>query len=124
MRHFFGFLDASSHLYKRVCPLVRPSVGRSVGPSVGRSVRNPFFSVLIRATLGNSGQLWATLDYTRLHWTTLDASIGQLLALLITSWPVFLQMNHQVVHPILVHHCLKKILDKQSLSLSKPPWLP
>ena len=26
------FLDASSHLYKRVCPSVRPSVGPSVGP--------------------------------------------------------------------------------------------
>ena len=33
------FLDASSHLYKRVCPSVRPSVGPSVGPSVRRSVR-------------------------------------------------------------------------------------
>ena len=29
------FLDASSHLYKRVCPSVRRSVRRSVGPSVG-----------------------------------------------------------------------------------------
>ena len=28
------FLDAFSHLYKRVCPSVRPSVRRSVGPSV------------------------------------------------------------------------------------------
>ena len=45
------FLDASSHLYKRVCPSVRrsvrPSVRRSVRPSVRpsvrRSVRNPFF---------------------------------------------------------------------------------
>ena len=27
------FLDASSHLYKRVCPSVRRSVGPSVGPS-------------------------------------------------------------------------------------------
>ena len=32
-------LDASSHLYNRVCP----SVGRSVGPSVGRSVRGSRF---------------------------------------------------------------------------------
>ena len=32
------FLDASSHLYKRVCPSVRPSVRRSVGPSVRRAV--------------------------------------------------------------------------------------
>ena len=35
---FQSFLDASSHLYKRVCPSVRPSVRQSVGPSVGRSV--------------------------------------------------------------------------------------
>ena len=33
------FLDASSHLYKRVCPSVCPSVGPSIGPSVRRSVR-------------------------------------------------------------------------------------
>ena len=32
------FLDAPSHLYKRVCPSVRPSVRRAVGPSVRRSV--------------------------------------------------------------------------------------
>ena len=33
------FLDASSHLYKRVCPSVRRSVGPSVCPSVRPSVR-------------------------------------------------------------------------------------
>ena len=31
---FIRFLDASTHLYKRLCP----SVGLSVGPSVGLSV--------------------------------------------------------------------------------------
>ena len=53
------FLDASSHLYKRVCPLVH----RSVHPSVTR-----FF----RVTLSNSGQLWATMNNSE------DTSIGQL----------------------------------------------
>ena len=42
------FLDAFSHLYKRVCPSVGPSDGPSVRPSVRPSirwsVRNPFFS--------------------------------------------------------------------------------
>ena len=38
-KYFVMFLDASSHLYKRVCP----SVGRSVGPSVRPSVGNAFF---------------------------------------------------------------------------------
>ena len=33
-----SFLDASSHLYVRVCPSVGPSVRRSVGWLVGRSV--------------------------------------------------------------------------------------
>ena len=33
------FLDAPSHLYKRVCPSVRPSVRPSVCPSVRPSVR-------------------------------------------------------------------------------------
>ena len=32
------FLDASSHLYKRVCPSVGPSVRRSVRPSVGNQL--------------------------------------------------------------------------------------
>ena len=36
---FSQFLDASSHLYKRVCPSVRPSVRRSVRPSVTPSLR-------------------------------------------------------------------------------------
>ena len=35
---FFFFLDASSHLYMRVCPSVRMSVCPSVCPSVGPSV--------------------------------------------------------------------------------------
>ena len=32
--NFHPFLDASSHLYMRVCPSVGPSVRPSVGPSV------------------------------------------------------------------------------------------
>ena len=32
------FLDASTHLYKRVCPSVGPTVRRSVGPSVGQTL--------------------------------------------------------------------------------------
>ena len=39
----FLFLDASSHLYKRVCPSVRWSVGRSVGHAfVKIEVKWPF----------------------------------------------------------------------------------
>ena len=37
----FSFLDASSHLYKRVCP----SVGRSVRRSVRPSVRDAFVKI-------------------------------------------------------------------------------
>ena len=33
------FLDASMHLYKRLCPSFRRSVGPSIGPSIGPSVR-------------------------------------------------------------------------------------
>ena len=32
-----SFLDASSHLYKWLCPSVRPSVRRSVGPFLTHS---------------------------------------------------------------------------------------
>ena len=31
----YVFLDASTHLYMRVCPSARPSVRRSIGQSVG-----------------------------------------------------------------------------------------
>ena len=61
------FLDASSHLYKRVCPSVSPSVHWAVR----QSVHNPFFFVWIIATLSNSGQLWDN------SWTHL----------LVNSWP-------------------------------------
>ena len=43
VHHFSMFLDASTHLYMRVCPSVRRSVGRSVRRSVRPSVRNAFF---------------------------------------------------------------------------------
>ena len=36
-RNSSPFLDAFSHLYKRVCPSVRQSVGPSVGPSVSHT---------------------------------------------------------------------------------------
>ena len=38
IKDFSRFLDASLHLYKRVCPSVGPSVCRFVGPLVRRSV--------------------------------------------------------------------------------------
>ena len=34
--HFEPFLDASSHLYKRVCPSIRRSIGPSGTLSLGR----------------------------------------------------------------------------------------
>ena len=34
----YTFLDAPSHLHKKSCPSVRPSVGPSVRPSIGLSV--------------------------------------------------------------------------------------
>ena len=43
----FSFLDAPSHLYKRLCPSVRRSVRRSVRPSVGPSVCPVLYSKVI-----------------------------------------------------------------------------
>ena len=48
----FGFLDASSHLYMRVCPSVRPSVRPSDRRSVRPSVRLP--SVTLSLKTGKS----------------------------------------------------------------------
>ena len=42
-----SFLDASSHLYKRVCPSVRRSVGPSVGPSVTSYFQNRKMELLL-----------------------------------------------------------------------------
>ena len=36
--HPLSFLDATSPIYKRVCPSIGPSIGRSIHPSVCRSV--------------------------------------------------------------------------------------
>ena len=41
------FLDASSHLYKRVCPSVRPFVPPSIPPSLRLSVGNAFLKIVI-----------------------------------------------------------------------------
>ena len=84
------FLDASSHLYKRVCP--------SVGASVGPSVCPPFFFVWITATLNNSGQLWTALGNSGQLWATLGIS-GTILDnswthLLVNSWPCFLTTRY------------------------------
>ena len=40
VRNWNPFLDATSHLYKRVCPSVRRSVRRSVGPLVAHIFLN------------------------------------------------------------------------------------
>ena len=42
---FVSFLDASTHLYKRVCPSVGWSIGWSVHRSIGPSISNLFFLV-------------------------------------------------------------------------------
>ena len=49
---FLTFLDASSHLYKRVCPSVRPSLRLSVGYH--------FVLVYLLVTQGGSGRLCVT----------------------------------------------------------------
>ena len=41
-RKMWHFLDASMHLYKRVCPLVRSLVRSLVGWSIRQSIRNTF----------------------------------------------------------------------------------
>ena len=38
-----SFLDASSHLYKRVCPSVGPSVGPSIGHKRVEIMKNAYF---------------------------------------------------------------------------------
>ena len=47
------FLDASSHLYNRFCPLVGWSVGCLVGWSVGRSVGRSVTHLFLRRFLGS-----------------------------------------------------------------------
>ena len=51
----YDFLDTSSHLYNRLCPLV----GRSVGRLVGRSVPYAFSFSAVSACFGAPrGQYW------------------------------------------------------------------
>ena len=85
------FLDASSHLYKRVCPSVRWSISHSVRPSVPRF----FFVHFI-----DSGYLWVTLgDFE-------NASIGRLSALLDASSHLYKRVCPSIcwsVHPSVPH---------------------
>ena len=64
----FQFLDAPSHLYKRVCPSVRPSVRRSVGPSGRRSV-TPSLRRVLGASYAEYSALFlvALLTFSRMH---------------------------------------------------------
>ena len=64
------FLDASSHLYKRVCPSVRPSVRRSVGPSV-TPVQKPRFS----AVFGHGEILHWNKWSTNMFWESFHPSV-------------------------------------------------
>ena len=45
MSRYCQFLDASSHLYKRVCPSIRRLVGRSVNPFVYLPIMRFFFKL-------------------------------------------------------------------------------
>ena len=47
-KYFNYFLDASSHLFKRVCPSVHPSVHPSIRPSVRPSVRPGCSSQMVK----------------------------------------------------------------------------
>ena len=83
------FLDASSHLYKRVCPSVGPSVRPSVGPSVRwsvplssktREINNFEQNIVIGGILGHldaSSQLYRTVYRSislSVHWSVCDTS--------------------------------------------------
>ena len=62
-----AFLDAPSHLFKRMCPSVRPSARRSVGPSVRPSVPCHFQTRTRRILCRVSGLVFPTLRIGLLH---------------------------------------------------------
>ena len=66
------FLDAFSHLYKRVCPSVGPSVRRSVGRSVRPSVRRSHTSWLsVKWTENEQNSTWNKIVcHLREDWKT------------------------------------------------------
>ena len=69
------FLDASSHLYKRVCPSVRPSVGPSVRRSVRRSV-TPSLRRLRDASNAEYSALFSFLPEFPQHFSLLRFFLG------------------------------------------------
>ena len=88
---FCLFLDASSHLYKRVCPSVGPSVRPSVRPSVGRSVRP---RVTLSSKTGKSMILIANNDVSCNHIIT--QSFHQHEDALLALWALFLEMFENI----------------------------
>ena len=70
-RWHFAFLDASSHLYMRVCPSVRRSVGRSV--TLSSKTRKIIISEQINAQAGMLGSQDASLHL----YKTVNRSVGR-----------------------------------------------
>ena len=62
--HYVTFLDASSHLYKSVCPSVRPSVRRSIGNAFVKNARKSLISPILSLPFNALGRIigrWAFL---------------------------------------------------------------
>ena len=93
--YFVQFLDASSHLYKRVCPSVRRSVGPSVCPSVRPSVRRsvtPVQKPRFSAVFGH-GEI--------LHWNKWSTSMFWEPPLLLNHFTrLFVHLSLRICHMI------------------------
>ena len=101
--HISIFLDASLHLYMRLCPSVGRSVARSVRPSVCRSVGNAFFKNMLDA-------LWMFRNYRKLNehrhealWRPLIIPIFKIICPipekfrwthLCSDWNLFIPLRH------------------------------
>ena len=70
-RHFHflpPFLDASTHLYRRVCPSVHPSIHPSVHPSVGRLVSYNCAKIVSLSWFGHDELLYWSKWSTNIFW--------------------------------------------------------
>ena len=89
------FLDASSHLYKRVCPSVGPSVGPLVRPSVRWSVGHAFVKMSKKVERARR-RICCTAGYLFLcKYTKNDKSFGfSLHAQLGFKWAIITGEDH------------------------------
>ena len=114
------FLDASSHLYKRVCPSVCPSVGPSVRPCV-HSWEHFIVVACLRWSSRHPSHLHNSIFFmsNSLNKIAFESCISSLLLLNSISFLVLIKQKHVSTY----HCCLKQNFLRTFSSLKESSFV-